>query len=271
MWQKAWLTMVVVEGDDIIPEQGAVERVVACGRRKKNTEHRKEGLGTRIEREKIGGQKKVWEQISQSRKVAAARNQAIREENVQRNYIRLTFHPDTSAANSIRNSSPPTFHPDISAQLYLIDIPPGYLSRHSIRPTPHFHPDVSQPSFYPANVPPYPDVSQPPFYPADTPLPLGCLTAAILSGQRSALSGCLTAAILSGHILPYPDASQPQFYPVGIPLYPDVSQPQFYLTDVPPSPDISHPAPTAEWERRTIQLPIELTVDPQFCPFSTCL
>ena len=35
MWQKkkAWLTMVVVEGDDILPEQGAVKRVVSEGER----------------------------------------------------------------------------------------------------------------------------------------------------------------------------------------------------------------------------------------------
>ena len=44
--------------------------------------HRREGLGTCIEREKIGGRKRFGEQISQSGKDAAAGNQAIGEENV---------------------------------------------------------------------------------------------------------------------------------------------------------------------------------------------
>ena len=35
LWQRAWLTMVVVDGDDILLRQGAVERVVAYGRRQK--------------------------------------------------------------------------------------------------------------------------------------------------------------------------------------------------------------------------------------------
>ena len=57
------------------------------------------------------------------------------------------------------------------------------------------------------------------------------------------------------NVLPYPDVSQPQFCPADIPLSPDILQPQFYPAGVPPSPDISHPAPTAGWERGTIQLP----------------
>ena len=35
MWPRAWLTMVVVDGDDILPGQGAVTWLVACGRRQK--------------------------------------------------------------------------------------------------------------------------------------------------------------------------------------------------------------------------------------------
>ena len=45
--------------------------------------HRREGLGIRIEREKIGGRKSFGEQIFQSGKGAAAWNQAIGEENAQ--------------------------------------------------------------------------------------------------------------------------------------------------------------------------------------------
>ena len=36
MWKKAWLTMVVVESDDILHEQGAMKLVAACGKRKKH-------------------------------------------------------------------------------------------------------------------------------------------------------------------------------------------------------------------------------------------
>ena len=35
MWQRAWLTMMVVDGDDILLEEGAVEQVVAWRRRQK--------------------------------------------------------------------------------------------------------------------------------------------------------------------------------------------------------------------------------------------
>ena len=44
MWQRAWLTMVVVDGDDILSEQGAVERVVVCERRQK------QGRGKKLEK-----------------------------------------------------------------------------------------------------------------------------------------------------------------------------------------------------------------------------
>ena len=50
--------------------------------------------------------------------------------------------------------------------------------RHVAPPT--FHPDISHPEFFSADIPP------------------GCLTAAIMPGQRSTLSGCFTAAIISG-------------------------------------------------------------------------
>ena len=45
--------------------------------------HRREGLGTCIEREKIGGRKKVWGADFSVGKGAVAWNQAIGEENVQ--------------------------------------------------------------------------------------------------------------------------------------------------------------------------------------------
>ena len=45
--------------------------------------HRREGLGIRIERKKIGGRKKVWGADFSVGKGAAAWNQAIGEENVQ--------------------------------------------------------------------------------------------------------------------------------------------------------------------------------------------
>ncbi|WKA11778.1 hypothetical protein VitviT2T_029245 [Vitis vinifera] len=50
--------------------------------------------------------------------------------------------------------------------------------RHVAPPT--FHPDISHPEFFSADIPPE------------------CLTATILSGQRSTLFGCFTAAIISG-------------------------------------------------------------------------
>ena len=49
-----------------------------------------------------------------------------------------TSHPDVSQ---------PPCHPDTSTA-----IPSGYLSRYSIRPTPHLHPDVSQSPLYPADL-----------------------------------------------------------------------------------------------------------------------
>ena len=111
-------------------------------------------------------------------------------------------------------------------------IPPGYLSRHYTWPISqrHYTRPISQPPLHPdTSVAIIPDrshsrhytrpISQPPLYPAD-------LTTAIIPGRSHSRHSTRS-----------------------------ISQPQFYLSDVPPSPDISHLAPSAGWERRTIQLP----------------
>ena len=41
MRPRAWLTMVVVDGDDILPGQGPVERIVASRRRQKQEKGKK--------------------------------------------------------------------------------------------------------------------------------------------------------------------------------------------------------------------------------------
>ena len=92
---------------------------------------------------------------------------------------------------------PPGRHP-IFSRCLTAAIPPGYLNHHSTRPTSHFlwmshsrhSTRIPQPPFHSADILFSLDVSQPLFHP-DT-------SAAILPGQRSALSGCLTTAILSG-------------------------------------------------------------------------
>ena len=58
-------------------------------------------------------------------------------------------------AHSTRTGNSHSFHPDISH--------PGLAN---VLP----YPDVSQPPFYPVDIPLSPDVSQPPFYPVDVPL-----------------------------------------------------------------------------------------------------
>ena len=45
MWQKAWLTIVMVDSDDILLRQGAVEWAVTRGRRQK------QGRGKKLEKE----------------------------------------------------------------------------------------------------------------------------------------------------------------------------------------------------------------------------
>nr|CAN74719.1 hypothetical protein VITISV_006956 [Vitis vinifera] len=147
------------------------------------------------------------------------------------------FHLDTSDAiplgrhpiffGCLTAAIPPDRHPIFFGCLTTA-IPPGYLSRHSTR--------TPQPSFHPTDIPFSLDVSQPPFH-LDT-------------------SAAIPPGYLNRHSTRMP---QPPFHPADIPFSLDVSQPPFYPTDVPPSPDISHPAPDAGWERRTIQLPIELT------------
>ena len=123
-------------------------------------------------------------------------------------------------------------------------IPPGYLSRHFTR--------ILQPPFHLDTSDAIPLGRHPIFF--------GCLTAAIPPDRHPIFFGCLTTAIPPGYLSRHSTRMpQPPFHPVNIPFSLDVSQPPFYPTDVPPSPDISHPAPDAGWERRTIQLPIELT------------
>ena len=146
-------------------------------------------------------------------------------------------------------------------------IPTGYLNRHSIRSTSHFlwmshsrhSTRIPQLPFHPADIPFSLDVSQPPFhldisaqsYPADIPFSTDTSTA-IPPGRHPIFSGCLTTVIPPECLSHHSTRSASHFLP-------DISQPPFYPADVPPSPDISHPAPDAGWERRTIQLPIELT------------
>ena len=65
MWQGAWLTMVVVDGDDILPRQGAVERVVAYGRRQKQRRGKKLENGVREVEEGFGGKfERAWEETN---------------------------------------------------------------------------------------------------------------------------------------------------------------------------------------------------------------
>ena len=57
----------------------------------------------------------------------------------------------------IRNSSPPAFHPDVShPEFFSADIPPGCLAS-GILLRQHSLPDVSHPEFCPADVPPSPN------------------------------------------------------------------------------------------------------------------
>ena len=55
MWQRAWLTMVVVDGDDILPEQGAVERVVAYEKRQKRERGKKLENLRELGKKPVGG------------------------------------------------------------------------------------------------------------------------------------------------------------------------------------------------------------------------
>ena len=94
---------------------------------------------------------------------------------------------------------------------------------------PAFHPDVSHPEFFSADIPP------------------GCLTSGILSDQRSTLSGCLTSGILlrrhSTRMSRIWNSVRSTFYFIRMfhirnssppTFHPDTSHPEFFSTDIPP-------------------------------------
>ena len=65
MWQKAWLTIVMVDSDDILLRQGAVERAVTCGRRQKQGRGKKLEKEVREVEEGFGGKfERAWEETS---------------------------------------------------------------------------------------------------------------------------------------------------------------------------------------------------------------
>ena len=163
------------------------------------------------------------------------------------------FHLDTSDAiplgrhpiffGCLTAAIPPDRHPIFFGCLTTA-IPPGYLSRHSTR--------TPQPSFHPTDIPFSLDVSQPPFH-LDT-------SAAIPPDRHPIFSGCLIASIPPRYLSRHSTWPTSHFLWMSHSRHSTrIPQPPFYPADVPPSPDISHPAPTVGWERRTIQLPIELT------------
>ena len=83
-----------------------------------------------------------------------------------------------------------------------------------------FHPNISHPEFFPADIPP------------------GHLTSRILPRRHSTrVSHTRNSSLPSFHL----DISHPEFCPVTVPPSPDISHPEFCLADVQPSPDISYP------------------------------